>query len=69
MIASGVIFAVCWLVGVLYMAYDSWSNGVADGFASRDPWAPSYKSSFRGLYVAGYRVGADALRIERLNRE
>ena len=66
MIAAPIICAACWLASMAYIAYDSWSRGAIDGFEAQAPFNRAAMS--RALYIAGYRIGAEARRIERLNR-
>ena len=66
--ATIILGVLCGVFG-LYEAYDSWADGVVAGFEAREPFPRSVH--FRALYIAGYRIGADAReawRLERLSR-
>lgn len=68
MTAASVICAFLLAVSLAYAAYDSWACGVSDGGEGSLMGASSHAMTFRALYVLGYRVGAEALYLERLNR-
>lgn len=66
MSAAAIILGALCGVCLAYAAYLSWATGAADGFDANGP--STHSVAFRALYISGYRIGAEARRIERLNR-
>ena len=66
MSAAGVILGALCGACLAHTAYLSWAMGAADGFDANGP--STHSVAFRALYIAGYRIGAEARRLEQMNR-
>ena len=64
--AAAIILGALCGVCLAYAAYLSWATGATGGFDANGP--STHSVAFRALYIAGYRIGAEARRLEQMNR-